>query len=148
MRKVISNTSCLIALSNIQELELLKKVYGEIYITPEVAAEFGETLPSWICILPVKDQAKVKLIANTLDIGESSTIALAMEQDETLLILDDGKARRFAENLGLTLTGTLGVIVKAKQQGESVDLKSIIAKFRQCGFRIPNNIESVLVDLE
>jgi len=148
MRKVISNTSCLIALSNIQELDLLKKVYGEIYITPEVAAEFGETLPGWISVLPVKDQAKVKLIANTLDIGESSTIALAMEQNESLLILDDGKARRFAENLGLTITGTLGVIVKAKQQGEAVDLKSIIVKFRQCGFRIPNNIESVLVDLE
>jgi len=45
MRKVISNTSCLIALSNIQELNLLEKVYGEIYITPEVATEFGETLP-------------------------------------------------------------------------------------------------------
>jgi predicted nucleic acid-binding protein len=147
MRKVISNTSCLIALSNIGELGLLERVYGDVWITPEVASEFGETIPSWMRITPVADKAKVKLIANTLDLGESSTIALAMEQEESLLILDDGKARRFAENLGLVLTGTLGVIVKAKQQGEPVDLKNIIARFRQCGFRIPNNIESVLNSL-
>lgn len=146
MRKVISNTSCLIALSNIQKLDLLRSVYDEIYITPEVAAEFGETLPKWINVTQVKDQAKVKLIANTLDIGESSTIAFSMEHDESLLMLDDGKARRFAENLGLSITGTLGVIVKAKQKGEDIDLKDIITKFRQCGFRIPNDIEAVLID--
>jgi len=147
MRKVISNTSCLIALSNIQELDLLNKVYGSIWITPEVATEFGELLPVWVDVVSVSDESKTRLIANTLDIGEASTIALAMEHENSLLILDDGKARHFAKGLGLTLTGTLGVVIKAKQQGADIELVDIVAKFRQCGFRIPNDIEAVIDSL-
>ncbi len=117
MRKVISNTSCLIALTNIQKLYILHSLYEAIYITPEVRAEFGESIPNWITVVSVKDASKTKLILGTLDLGESSSIALAMESDNPLLILDDGKARRFAKNMGLTLTGTLGVVIKAKQSG-------------------------------
>ena len=147
MRKVISNTSCLIALSNIQRLDLLSEIYGSIWITPEVAVEFGEPLAAWIEVVPVKDQSKVRLISYTLDIGEASTIALAMEYENSLLILDDGKARNFAKGLGLALTGTLGVIIKAKQQGADIDLIDIVTKFRQRGFRIPNDIEAIMKKL-
>jgi len=59
-----------------------------------------------------------------------------------LLILDDGKARRFAKNIGLTLTGTLGVVVKAKQAGFiTEDITTILAEFRQRKFRLPQGIE-------
>jgi predicted nucleic acid-binding protein len=100
MRKVISNTSCLIALSNIGRLTILRDLYDSIMVTPEVSAEFAETLPGWISVTPVGDSAKTKLIHGTLDLGESSSIALAMESENTLLILDDGKARRFAKSMG------------------------------------------------
>jgi predicted nucleic acid-binding protein len=48
MPNVISNTICLIALSNINMLELLQKRYGRVFITPEVESEFGDILPDWI----------------------------------------------------------------------------------------------------
>jgi predicted nucleic acid-binding protein len=80
MPDVIADTSCLIALSNINMLEILQKRYGRISITPEVAWEFGEVLPGWISIVPVKDVKKIHTIANHLDLGESSVIALALEQ--------------------------------------------------------------------
>jgi predicted nucleic acid-binding protein len=145
MRKVISNTGCLIALSNIGRLTLLRDLYGSVTITPEVRVEFGEELPDWISVTSVGDSSKTKLIQNTLDLRESGSIALAVESGNALLILDDGKARRFAKGLGLTLTGTLGVVVKAKQLGLiSEDISSVLTEFRQRGFRMPPEIEKAL----
>ena len=55
-RIVISDTSTLILFHKIKEFELLERVYGELYTTPEIAEEFGEDLPSWIKIESVKDK--------------------------------------------------------------------------------------------
>ena len=145
MRSVISNTSCLIVLSNIGRLDLLRAVYSTVLITDEVLVEFGEAIPKWIIATSVKDKTKTMLISNSLDKGEASTIALALEQEDSLLILDDGKARHFAEGLNLALTGTLGVVVKAKKMGIIDDIAEIIAELRSAGFRLPNDIESVLL---
>ena len=76
---IISDTSCLIALSNIGLLNLLKDLYEEIIITQEVKEEFGNKLPDWIIILKVKNKAKQADIAKKLDKGEASSIALALE---------------------------------------------------------------------
>jgi predicted nucleic acid-binding protein len=123
-------------------------MYGTVIITPEVAKEFREALAEWIMVVPVGDSYKTKLIEKTLDLGEASVIALAMETNDALLILDDGKARRFAKSIGLRMTGTLGVTVKAYQSGLISDLSEIIVAFRQQGFRIPNEIEAVLLDVQ
>ena len=80
MRRIISNTSCLIALTNIKRLDILHRLYGEVIITPEVLDEFGEPVPSWITVSPVRDQSRTRLIQRTLDLGESSTIALALDR--------------------------------------------------------------------
>ena len=55
-KAIISDTSCFIILTNIGELELLHKVYGQIITTPEIVAEFGETLPEWVEIAEVTDK--------------------------------------------------------------------------------------------
>jgi predicted nucleic acid-binding protein len=133
-------------LSNIDKLSLLRDLYGVVVVTPEVAGEFGETLPEWIAVVPVKDPIKTRIIEQSLDLGEASVIALAMETEKPLLILDDGKARRFAKNLALPMTGTLGIVAKAHHAGFVDDLKGVIADFRQCGFRIPNDIENELLN--
>ena len=55
MRKIIiSDTSCLILLYNIDELNLLQKLYQSITTTAEIANEFGLPLPSWIIINHLK----------------------------------------------------------------------------------------------
>jgi predicted nucleic acid-binding protein len=137
---IISDTSCLIALTNIGRLDILRDVCQNILVTPEIAAEYGEELPAWITVVPVRDQEKVSLIQRTLDIGESSAIALALETKEPLLILDDAPARSFAMDIGLSITGTLGILIAAYQQGIITDIDSIISKLRSNGFRLPRNL--------
>ena len=121
-------------------------VYDIVYITPEVKKEFGEELSEWIKVESVKDNSKTHLIANILDIGEASTIALALDQEDALLILDDGKARNFAKGIDLTFTGTLGVIIKAKNIGININIHEIIEDFKRCNFRIPKDIENFLIE--
>jgi len=55
-KTIISDTSCFIILTNIGELELLHKVYGQIITTPEIAEEFGETIPEWVEIVSATDK--------------------------------------------------------------------------------------------
>lgn len=140
-KTIISDTSCLIVLSNIGELNLLQKVYGQIATTVEIAIEFGEPLPDWFEILTVADKSKQLLLELQLDRGESSAIALALETPESVVILDDYQARKIANRLGLIYTGTIGVIIKAKLIGIIPSIKPFIKKIRQSNFRLSTEIE-------
>ena len=140
-KTIISDTSCFIILKNIGELELLHKVYGEIITTIEIATEFGETLPDWVEIKIVTDKYRQQLLEMQIDKGESSAIALALETPDCTIILDDYKARKIADQLGLHFTGTIGVIVKAKLNGVIPSIKPILQKIKETDFRFSNEIE-------
>jgi len=112
---VITDTSCLVILSKIGEIEILHKVYNNLVTMPEVAEEFGKKIPEWIKIQRVKDKKYQVFLETLIDSGEASAICLANELENPLLILDDLKARKLAHKLKLKFTGTLGVIHKAKQ---------------------------------
>ena len=137
---VISDTSCLIILHKIGELDILRKVYESVTTTPEVAVEFGYELPDWIHIENVKDKKYQESLETQIDWGEASAIALAKEMEDPLLLLDDLKARKLATKLNLKLTGTLGVIHKAKQIGVLKNVKPLIEKLQATNFRISENI--------
>ncbi len=140
-KTIISDTSCFIILTNIGELELLRKVYGQIVTTPDIASEYGETLPEWIEIVAVKDKYRQQLLEMQIDKGESSAIALALETPDSTIILDDYKARKIADQLGLIFTGTIGVIIKAKLTGVIPSIKPLIEKIKQTDFRLSAEIE-------
>jgi predicted nucleic acid-binding protein len=144
---IISDTSCLIALTNTGNLDILHKVCQTVLITPEIAGEYGEDIPAWITVAPVRDPEKTRLIQKTLDPGESSAIALALEIEDPLLILDDAQARSFAQDLGLAITGTLGILIAAFQQGIIADLDPVIASLKACDFRLPRDLPAILSDL-
>ena len=74
---VISDASCLIALNNIDSLNILKDLYNEVIITVEVKNEFGESLPNWINVVKVQDLQKKRELEEVLDAGEASSIALS-----------------------------------------------------------------------
>jgi len=76
-----------------------------------------------------------------IDKGESSAIALALETSDSTVILDDYKARKIAEQLGLTYTGTIGVIIKAKLTGKIPSIKPLLQKIKQTDFRLSAEIE-------
>ena len=142
---VIADTSCLIVLTKIGALDLLKELYEEVYITDEIALEYGESIPDWIIIKNVKNKKYQQLLHLLLDLGESSAIALSLEMDNVLLILDDLKGRKEAEKLGCRITGTLGVLFKAKKVGLISELKTYIEKLKSAGFRISYKvIEEIL----
>ena len=140
-KTIISDTSCLIILTNIGELELLHKLYGQITTTLDIATEYGEPLPEWIEIENAVDKSKQQLLELQIDKGESSAIALALEIPGSMVILDDNKARKIANQLGLTYTGTIGVIIKAKLQGLIPSIKPIITKIKKTDFRLSVEIE-------
>jgi predicted nucleic acid-binding protein len=76
-----------------------------------------------------------------IDKGESSAIALALETPDSTVILDDYRARKIAEQLGINYTGTVGVIIKAKINGVIPSIKPILAKIKETDFRISADIE-------
>ena len=76
-----------------------------------------------------------------IDKGEASAIALAIELSDSVVILDDYKARKFAESLGIQIIGTIGIIIKAKRQGVIESIKPFLQKIRQTDFRISEEIE-------
>ncbi|MCL1947926.1 MAG: DUF3368 domain-containing protein [Chitinivibrionia bacterium] len=134
---IISDTSCLIALTNIGQLEVLRKLCPNVAIASEVADEYGEDLPDWIFIKEVLDKEKQKIISQKLDKGESASIVLAMETENSLLVLDDLQARKYAENIGLKKIGTIGLLQIASNLGIIDDFSEVIEKLRELKFRIP-----------
>ena len=138
---IISDTSCFIVLSNIGELELLRLLYKKIVTTTEIVHEFGEHLPDWVEVIPVSDKSKQELLEMQVDRGEASAIALALESEAPFLIIDDFKARRLAHNLKLAHTGTIGVIIAAKQKGIISSIKPILGKIKETNFRISADLE-------
>lgn len=107
-KAIISDTSCLILLDKIEELDILNKLFGTIITTREVAEEFGEPLPLWFELRQPTDKNYQSIIEASVDKGEASAIALAIELEDCLLIIDDLKGRKFAHQLGLSIIGTIG----------------------------------------
>ncbi len=140
MPDVISNASVIIILDNIGMLWVLEELYKEIIITDVVHQEFGKEVEDWIKIRKVKDENYFNIAQSTVDPGEASTIALALETKNPLLILDDDKARKLAKKLKLKYTGTLGVILKAKKKGLISSVTDVIEQLKFYNFRMSDQL--------
>ncbi len=149
-RVVIVNSTPIISLALIDQLELLKHLYGEILIPPAVQAEvhaggssgIGRAhlqQASWIQMRSLQDPRRADLLSD-LDRGEAEVIALAQEINADLVIIDERLGRRHAERLGLTLTGTLGVLLRAKEQKFVSAIGPLIERLRQGGIRLSEAI--------
>jgi predicted nucleic acid-binding protein len=148
MPNIISNTSCLVILDNINELAILQKLYQHIYVTEEVAQEYGKPLENWMNIMTVNDRNYLRILDTIVDLGEASTIALALQMPENnVMILDDLKARKLAKELQLNFTGLLGILLKAKQQGIISSVTDIFTQLKHVNFRISEKIEKEVLKL-
>lgn len=139
---VITDTSCFIILDKINALQILPKIFDVILTTPQIAAEYGKLLPSWVQIQSVNNEALQQKFNQVIDAGEASAIALAQEIKCDYLLTDDLAARKFAEELGLQVKGSAGVLLYAKQKGVIKTIKPFIEKMQQTNFRI----STVLID--
>lgn len=143
---IISDTSCLIALSKIDKLDILRKLYQEVIITREVQNEFGDSLPAQIIISEVKNKKKQIEIETRLDKGEASSIALALEISNSTLIIDEVKGRKIAKSLNINIIGTIGVLILADKKGLVKDVMGIILKMVNKGFRLSDKLIDQLID--
>jgi len=137
---VIADTSCFILLDKIGELNILQRVFRVVTTTEEIATEFGIALPQWVHVKAVSNREYLHLLQLEVDNGEASAIALSIEEGSALLILDDNKARKLAEKLGLLYTGTLGILLKAKQTGAIKSIKPLIDKIQRTNFRLSERL--------
>ncbi len=137
---IIADTSCLILLSKIKELELLKELYQVVVVRPEIVNEYGEELPKWFVVENVTNLNKKIELEKKVDRGEASAIALSLESQNSIVILDDVKARKLAEKLNVNFTGTLGIIVKAKLKNVIPSIKPILEKIEQTDFRVSEEL--------
>jgi len=144
-KTILSDTSCLILLDKIGELDLLHKVFGEIVITQTVAGEYGLPLPIWISVQNPFNQNYQKILEASVDKGEASAIALAVELVDCLLIIDDLKGRNLAQALGIEITGTLGVILQAKLSGKINSIKPLLEKIKRTDFHISDKLEKQIL---
>ncbi len=152
MRKVIVNSTPLIALCKTDCLYILKELYGEIYIPEAVFHEVSAKNDSireqiidnsWIHIEPVADLSSKRMYRAKLHDGEIEVMILAQEwAEEHLVIIDDYAARKTAEFLDLTLTGTIGVLIKAKQRGLIHAVMPIISKMEKCGLYFSEQLKA------
>jgi len=138
-RIVITDTSCLILLAKIDALDILPKLFASILTTPEIANEYGKTLPDWITIQSVDQTSKNKFI-QYVDDGEASAIALAFETYCDYLIIDDMAGRKLAQKLGLPVKGTVGVLLLAKQYGIIPLLKPYLELIQKTNFRLSQSL--------
>lgn len=155
MLDVISNTSPLQYLFQTDHLDLLPALYGQVLVPQGVAEEIqrgrelGFTLPDlslldWIQIVPVT-ALPVQLLAADLGLGEREVLALGKSRSESLTILDDALARRHARLLGVSFTGTLGVLLRAKSVGHLDRVAPVVTEMERLGFRLdPTTREAVL----
>ena len=143
---IVSDTSCLILFYKIGELELLNKIYGQIVITETVSKEFKKPLPDWIQVQnPITNLHQG--LMSFLDAGEATSIALAAELSDCLLIIDESKGRRVAKEMGIGITGSLGSLIAAKQKGIIHSVKPILDKIKQTNFRISDDLVNKILHL-
>lgn len=147
---VIVNTSPLLYLHQVKQLDILQKLYGQVTTPSAVLQELsvgqsqGINVPDlaqikWLHIVEVTARYLIPAIID-LGPGEAEVLALGLQSPNSLLIFDDQLARRIAHLYHLKHTGTLGILVKAKKQGYIQEIKPIIHLLKQSGMWLSDQI--------
>lgn len=153
---VVSDTTAITHLARVDLLHLLQALFNVVYIPEAVYQElvqYGDQVPgsmevktlSWIKKEKVRNTAMVTVLSTTLDPGESEAIALAVEKNADLLIIDEFTGRNMATQHGVNITGVLGILLKAKERKLINKVKPHLDNLRATKFKVsPSIYEAVL----
>jgi hypothetical protein len=146
MAIVVSDTSPIRALAHLDLLDSLPALFGEVWVPPAVAGELAAASVA----LPGEPAFRVRAPGNAnlvrrlrtnLDPGESEAIALAVEVDADLILIDEARGRAVAESLGLEPRGALGILVRAKAAGIVPAVAPLIVRLRaELNFRLSDDL--------
>jgi len=134
---VVSDTSPVLGLALIGRLDLLRQLYGSIAIPSAVHDEIvvagsayreGAEIArlDWVHVGKATNAIVIALLLRELDRGEAEAIALALELKAGLVLLDEYKARRLAQYLGLPYSGLIDVVLEAKRRRLVPALKPVL----------------------
>ena len=154
--RAVCNTSPISNLAVIGHLSLLRSQFSEIWIPPAVLVELGahpdntvlaviqEAISEkWIRAAGARQSPLLSVLSPHLHRGEAEAIALAVDLKADVLIIDEQEGRQFAVQAGLSITGVLGVLLRAKKNGEILALKpEIQALRREARFFISSVLEA------
>lgn len=157
--RVVSNTSPLLNLAIIGELERVREQLGYVLIPPAVLDEFRlETdrpgtgplrqalVEGWLHVEEVANRPFVDVLRRALDAGEAEALALAVEHGASRVLLDEQEARRVARTLGLPMTGALGILLNAYRAERLPSLRTAMRRLREeAGFWIAPALEAQLL---
>ena len=139
-------------MARIGRLSLLEKLFDTVYIPQAVYREVvleGAGKPgsreveeaSWIRVASAKNLALKRVLEARIDEGEAEAIVLALELGAEYVVLDEREARLVAKRLGLSVAGTLGVLLWAKKQGLVENLAAKLEKLKSTGYRVSRALE-------
>jgi len=151
---VVSDSTTLIILSDLNKLDYLHNLFAIIYIPPKVYEEISFkkdfTLPDFIQVVTPKETPQLQELKMLLDDGESEAIALAIEK-KLPLVIDEKKGRKIAKNLSLEILGLLGVIYLNIKKGfiDIGDAKDFLQEAKRNNYRIADKlIETMFASLQ
>lgn len=155
---VVSDTSPISNLAKVGQLILLQQIYGKVIIPTAVYRELtargaGALVATavqtsiWIEAQQVANRTLVTRLQNQLNEGEAEAIALAVELNADQLLVDERLGRREATNLGLSITGVLGILLVAKRRGLLSAVKPVMDDLiTQAVFRVSDQLYSTILN--
>jgi len=153
MKLIISDSTTIITLLNIDRLDVLKNIFSSVYIPnkvyDEIVIEEQIVLDERFFITKeIEDKKLYKLLTKSLDAGESEAIVLAKEM-ELSLIIDEKKGRKIASNLGLNIFGFIGLLVLNCKNGllTKEDTLDVFYRAKEQGFRVGLRLENEFLGL-
>lgn len=151
---VVADTSPINYLLLINQIDLLPRLFQQIIIpdvvrdemldpdAPPILQEWIANPPSWLTVQPVP---VLDTTLHSLDPGEQAAITLAQTLSADLLIIDERLGRQIAEERGIAIIGTLGILDDAANQG-LINLAEAIAQLQQTNFRVSRRIIQALLN--
>lgn len=145
--KIVCDSTALIGLAKIGNLELLEKIFGEIFVPNAVFVEVvdrGKGRPGtkevqdarWIRKRSVKDNRTVEMLVAEMGRGEAEVLVLGKELNANWLILDDERARNSAQSAEFHIIGLGGILLLAKQLGFIPAVKPLLDQLESKNFRL------------
>ncbi|MEZ8217904.1 hypothetical protein B0813_001441 [Candidatus Fervidibacteria bacterium JGI MDM2 SSWTFF-3-K9] len=147
--KVVSNFTPLISFHQLGMLDLLRRLFGQIVIPPAVQFEtfVRRPMPDWVVVQALSQPIPELLQKSGLGDGEKEAITLALEINADLLLIDEWAGRKVAKQLGLKITGTLGLLLTSKQRGLISEVKPFVEQLLQLGFYADGDLVRLVLSM-
>ncbi len=148
-----ADTGPLIALARVERLELLPRLFGNGVIPPAVhreartessrpgARRIQEALSAgWLRVAPLADAAPAADLLRVVDAGEAEAMALCLQRQARLLLIDDAKGRKVARRAEIPLVGVAGVLLAAKSKGLLAAVSPTLDDLAAVGYRLSSQL--------